>query len=155
LTLTLGETILVAYLKEIHMYNKWARGWTGPGVPPNSNTLERMHETLKGEGMFDHAEGLATVLTAAPLIGHRFSRHLKPLESVPTVAAESWKRGQSLYKKGLINLARHATIDGVPCIIIPSEEVIKLIPADITDVTLQVPNHNPNHNTSPRCTASP
>lgn len=39
--------MLVSYLSEYHMYNKWARGWSAAGTPNNTNTLERMHETLK------------------------------------------------------------------------------------------------------------
>lgn len=129
-----GEDALVSYLREYHMYNKWARGWSAAGTPNNTNTLERMHETLKGQDMFDHAEGMGTVLGAAPLIGHRFSRNLKPLELVPTPDAKSWKKAQDLFGKGYFNLAVKTKIDGAECIILPSTEVIKLLPEALTTV---------------------
>ena len=140
-----GETELVDYMVRYHMHNKWARGWSKAGVPPNTNTLERMHETLKSQDMYDHAEGMANVLSAAPLIGHRFSRNMDPLEIVPVPDARTWKMGQVLHTKGYCHLGLKATLK--------NDKVLNLTLTLALTLTLNVtanepkpdPKLSPNH----------
>ena len=132
-----GEGEFVEYLKKYHLWHTWSRAWGNPGDPNSTNTHERFNLLLKGHTFFDTVEGVGTIVQQAPVIGARLSMHFEPMAIAPAIKAQTWQKAQKLVEQGYYNLAFFLNkAEGI--IGIPSTELIKKIPPELTTVNEQL-----------------
>ena len=126
-----GENELLEYMKKEFLTRNFSRCDGEPGEATDTCTLEAINRVLKRENYFNSVESAASVVERAPSVGELISRTTTPLLETPPVNAATWKKAQSLVKRGWQNLG--FAMGG--SFIFPSEKLLDdHIPADCKTV---------------------